>query len=63
MEAGRGRRACPNKWFNNVEVFVDRQVGHETVTYVSNIYGVRALMPPPALDVKLGQRACQGSIH
>ena len=28
----------PNKWFNNVEVVVDREVGHETVTYVSNIY-------------------------
>jgi membrane-bound lytic murein transglycosylase MltF len=28
----------PNKWFNNVEVVVDREIGHETVTYVSNIY-------------------------
>lgn len=28
----------PNKWFNNVELIVDREIGHETVTYVSNIY-------------------------
>jgi membrane-bound lytic murein transglycosylase MltF len=28
----------PNKWFNNVELVVDREVGRETVTYVSNIY-------------------------
>ena len=28
----------PNKWFNNVELVVDREIGHETVTYVSNIY-------------------------
>ncbi|MBV9960440.1 MAG: lytic transglycosylase F [Acidobacteria bacterium] len=28
----------PNKWFNNVELIVDREVGFETVTYVSNIY-------------------------
>jgi membrane-bound lytic murein transglycosylase MltF len=28
----------PNKWFNNVEVVVAREVGRETVQYVSNIY-------------------------
>ena len=28
----------PNKWFNNVEVIVAREVGRETVQYVSNIY-------------------------
>jgi membrane-bound lytic murein transglycosylase MltF len=28
----------PNKWFNNVELVVEREVGYETVTYVSNIY-------------------------
>lgn len=28
----------PNKWFNNVELIADREIGHETVTYVSNIY-------------------------
>jgi membrane-bound lytic murein transglycosylase MltF len=28
----------PNKWFNNVELVADREIGHETVTYVSNIY-------------------------
>jgi membrane-bound lytic murein transglycosylase MltF len=28
----------PNKWFNNVELVAARQIGRETVTYVSNIY-------------------------
>src|SRR5215204_4634667 len=28
----------PNKWFNNVELVADREIGPETVTYVSNIY-------------------------
>jgi membrane-bound lytic murein transglycosylase MltF len=28
----------PNKWFNNVELVAGREIGPETVTYVSNIY-------------------------
>jgi len=28
----------PNLWFNNVEVIAAREIGSETVTYVSNIY-------------------------
>jgi membrane-bound lytic murein transglycosylase MltF len=28
----------PNKWFANVEVIAAREIGHETVNYVSNIY-------------------------
>jgi membrane-bound lytic murein transglycosylase MltF len=28
----------PDKWFNNVEVVVARQIGTETTTYVRNIY-------------------------
>ena len=28
----------PNRWFNNVELVADREIGRETVTYVSNIY-------------------------
>lgn len=28
----------PNKWFNNVELIADKEIGRETVTYVSNIY-------------------------
>jgi len=28
----------PNKWFNNVEVIAAKQIGRETVQYVSNIY-------------------------
>jgi membrane-bound lytic murein transglycosylase MltF len=28
----------PNKWFNNVELIAAREIGRETVQYVSNIY-------------------------
>ena len=28
----------PNVWFNNVEIVAAREIGSETVTYVSNIY-------------------------
>jgi membrane-bound lytic murein transglycosylase MltF len=28
----------PNVWFNNVEIIAAREIGRETVTYVSNIY-------------------------
>jgi len=28
----------PNKWFNNVEIVAAREIGRETVDYVSNIY-------------------------
>jgi membrane-bound lytic murein transglycosylase MltF len=28
----------PNKWFGNVELMVAKDVGQETVTYVSNVY-------------------------
>jgi membrane-bound lytic murein transglycosylase MltF len=41
--AGLRRRAAtaglnPNLWFNNVEIVAAREIGHETVDYVSNIY-------------------------
>jgi membrane-bound lytic murein transglycosylase MltF len=28
----------PNRWFNNVEIIASKEIGRETVTYVSNIY-------------------------
>ena len=28
----------PNIWFDNVEVIASREIGRETVQYVSNIY-------------------------
>jgi len=28
----------PNRWFNNVELIASREIGRETVQYVSNIY-------------------------
>lgn len=48
----------PNQWFGNVEVIAARDIGRETVDYVSNIYkyytaykaiaAQRAASPPPA---------------
>ncbi|HEX5216061.1 MAG TPA: lytic transglycosylase F [Vicinamibacterales bacterium] len=34
----RAMRLNPNVWFGNVEVVAAREIGRETVTYVSNIY-------------------------
>jgi membrane-bound lytic murein transglycosylase MltF len=28
----------PNVWFHNVEYVAEEEIGHETVTYVSNIF-------------------------
>jgi membrane-bound lytic murein transglycosylase MltF len=28
----------PNQWFGNVEIIAAREIGRETVDYVSNIY-------------------------
>jgi membrane-bound lytic murein transglycosylase MltF len=41
--AGLRRKAAemgldPNRWFGNVEVVAARQIGRETVDYVSNVY-------------------------
>jgi membrane-bound lytic murein transglycosylase MltF len=36
-EAAR-RGLDPNVWFHNVEYVAEEKIGHETVTYVSNIY-------------------------
>ena len=37
-EGGRRSGLDPNQWFNNVEVIAAREIGRETVDYVSNIY-------------------------
>ena len=36
-EAAR-RGLDPNVWFHNVEYIAEERIGHETVTYVSNIF-------------------------
>ncbi len=36
-EAAR-RGLDPNVWFHNVEYVVAEKIGHETITYVNNIY-------------------------
>jgi membrane-bound lytic murein transglycosylase MltF len=44
----------PNRWFNNVEVIAAREIGRETVQYVSNIYKFYASYR--ALDYYVSQR-------
>jgi membrane-bound lytic murein transglycosylase MltF len=34
----KAMRLNPNVWFGNVEIVAAREIGRETVTYVSNIY-------------------------
>ena len=35
----------PNVWFRNVEVIVAKEIGRETVQYVSNIYKYYLAVP------------------
>jgi soluble lytic murein transglycosylase-like protein len=46
----------PNQWFDNVEMVVAREVGQETVQYVSNIY-------KHYIAYKLGLEHGYGSLH
>ena len=34
----KARGLDPDRWFNNVEIVAAREIGRETVQYVSNIY-------------------------
>ena len=38
MQQAEAAGLDPNKWFNNVEIMAAREIGRETVDYVSNIY-------------------------
>ena len=38
LDRGRQRGLDPNVWFYNVEIAAAREIGRETVQYVSNIY-------------------------
>ena len=44
----------PNLWFDNVEIIAAREIGRETVEYVSNIYKFYASYS--ALDYYVSQR-------
>ncbi len=51
----------PNVWFNNVEYIAEERIGHETVTYVSNIfkYYVAYRLIGEALEERRGARESQ----
>jgi membrane-bound lytic murein transglycosylase MltF len=52
----------PNKWFGNVEVVVAKEVGTETVKYVSNIYKyyVSYRMSAEQMNARSEERKLQG---
>jgi membrane-bound lytic murein transglycosylase MltF len=47
----------PNQWFNNVEVIAAREIGRETVDYVSNIYKYYTVYRAIAAQRAAGQAA------
>ena len=51
----------PNVWFHNVEYIAEERIGHETVTYVSNIfkYYVAYRLIGDALKERRGVRESQ----
>ena len=51
----------PNVWFHNVEYIAAERIGHETVTYVSNIfkYYVAYRLIGDALEERRGVRESQ----
>jgi len=51
----------PNKWFGNVELEVAKDVGQETVNYVSNIYKYYVAYKLAAQDKQ--QRMASASLH
>jgi len=50
----------PNKWFGNVELIVAKEVGQETVNYVSNIYKYYVAYKLALGDKQPKQNAAQG---
>jgi membrane-bound lytic murein transglycosylase MltF len=55
----------PNRWFNNVEIIASKEIGSETVQYVSNIYkyylSYKMLMERNAKGQAARQKALGGS--
>jgi len=49
----------PNKWFGNVELMVAKDIGQETVTYVSNIYKYYVAYKLAAKQAGSKQKAAQ----
>jgi membrane-bound lytic murein transglycosylase MltF len=51
----------PNKWFGNVELMVAKDIGQETVNYVSNIYKYYVAYKLALSDKQVQQKAEQGA--
>ena len=51
----------PNKWFNNVELMVAKDIGQETVTYVGNVYKYYVAYKLAVEQAQVKQKAKQGN--
>jgi membrane-bound lytic murein transglycosylase MltF len=53
----------PNKWFDNVELMVAKDIGQETVTYVGNVYKYYVAYKLAVEQAQVRQNAEQGKDH
>ena len=51
----------PNKWFDNVELMVAKDIGQETVTYVGNVYKYYVAYKLAVEQAQVRQKAQQGN--
>lgn len=51
----------PNKWFDNVELMVAKDIGQETVTYVGNVYKYYVAYKLAVEQAQVKQKAKQGN--
>jgi membrane-bound lytic murein transglycosylase MltF len=51
----------PNKWFQNVELMVAKDIGQETVTYVGNVYKYYIAYKLAVEQAQIRQKAKQGT--
>jgi membrane-bound lytic murein transglycosylase MltF len=53
----------PNRWFGNVELMAAKDIGQETVQYVSNIYKYYVAYKMAAAQTEVREKAKQGVIN
>ena len=53
----------PNRWFDNVELMVAKDIGQETVTYVGNVYKYYVAYKLAAEQAEIRQKAEQGKTN
>jgi len=53
----------PNRWFDNVELMVAKDIGQETVTYVGNVYKYYVAYKLATEQAEVRQKAAQGKTN